>query len=438
VSTNQLRTNVYCLGIGATGCGKGPGIKYPALLLEDSGLTEFIGPGEWKSDSGLRAAVVAAPSHCCMIDEFTKMLPMMVGDRAAPHLVGIKTLIISLFDKANASLGAAVYADRKEHRPDPLREPNFCLYGVGPPEDLTGSLDRGALADGFLNRFLVFFSDDRDPERVQVESVKPPAELIAAMKQLHLELQPAGNLAGSTPDAATATGCRAIGMEPAAFSLWSKEVREEQRERVARLRRGEDENQSLANLWVRYQEHVGKLALIRSAADDCKRKIRIDDVAWARDLVLWCLERMQAVVETRLSDSKVEKDTKRVRRMIDAAGVKGVNANAITRQTQWLRRGERKDILQTLLESGQIVSPPRRRGDNAATPTVYYGVAVLSDAELAELLGQSSPSSKVRVDDSGRHKVLTGGSLPNRDAQSSKSGLTTGSNGNLEAASGSG
>ena len=369
----NLRTNIYALGIGETGCGKDPSISRPVTLLAHSMLERFVGPGEWKSDSGLRAALISEPSHACLIDEFIKVLRNLSGDRVPPHLAGIKRYILELFSRAGSVHLAAAYADRKQNAPIAINEPNFGIYGVGVPSDLFDALDRGAVQDGFLNRFLCFFVDDSLPQRHLIDAVLvPPAHLVERLRKLDDRLsitkegEPRRNLAGATSGIATATCCRIVPMIEDART----EVTELEAENDERIRGMQKDGNPLANLWNRFSEHVQKLALIRVACEDRERAISQADVKWASELVLWCLTRTNRLAEAHVADSRTEAETKRVLRIVAAAGAKGMSGSLLARRTQWLRRHDRKDILQTLTDSRQI------RAEQSGTPqsprTTYF------------------------------------------------------------------
>jgi hypothetical protein len=354
---SNLRTNIYALGIGETGCGKDPSIKLPVALLGHAGLERFIGAGEWKSDSGLRAALLHEPSHVCLIDEFTKVLRTLSGDRIPPHLNGIKRYLLEMFTGAGSAHLAPAYADRKVNAPIVIIEPNLCVYGVGVPSDLFGALDRGALQDGFLNRFLLFFVDEDRPTRQRTEAdAIPPEDITRRMRALDARLSEgvknAGNLAGKTATPGSGTGCRTVPMLPQAIDF----VDEIESDIDRKVKRWRKDGNPIAVLWNRFAEHVQKIALIRTVADDRAREIGVQDIAWALELVTWCLNRTHRLAEAHVSDSQTEADTKRVLRLVVAAGEIGLTANQIARRTQWLRRGDRKDILQTLVESGQVLA----------------------------------------------------------------------------------
>lgn len=372
-SPTDLRTNLYTIGIGETGSGKEVGIKLPCSLLAHAGLSSVIGPGEWKSDSGLRSSLIAAPSHVCFIDEFCKVLRNLSGDNCPPHLTGIKRYLLEMFSRANGVHQAPAYADRKLNAPVEILEPNLCVYGVGVPADLFESMNRGAVSDGFLNRFLVFFVDDQLPPLHKVGRALPPPDLVERIKKLDLRTKPQG-LHGRGVGVAVATGCRVVGFTPAADAL----IDEMQLQNDERIRSMRASANPLADLWNRTTEHIVKVALVASVCDDPDRPMDVPAVEWARKLVLWCTERTQAAAEARVADSKVEADTKRLLRLIDACGDAGMPSARLSRSTQWLRRSDRKDLLQTLIESGQVVTATKATSTKPATVYVAARFAVVA------------------------------------------------------------
>jgi len=381
VSTpTDLRTNLYMLGIGKTACGKDPSIKLPNLLLSRARLERFVGPGEWKSDSGLRAALMEQPSHACYIDEFTKVLDVMSGKQVPPHIKGLKRYLLQLFTVANAVWLPPGYADRKLHVPTPIEQPNLCIYGTGVPEELFSALDRGAVSDGFLNRFLVFFADADQPPRRKVGRAEPPQEIVDRMQEVSAMLSPENALPAIS---SVGQPMMTLGIDDAADELMDS-ILEENDRRIARLRGDGD---PLSDLWVRMGEHVAKVACVRTASEDPTRPIGEQDIRWANDLVVWCLERMAAEADSRVSDSQQESLVKRVRRLVVDAGSAGISTHVLTRGTQWLRRSDRKDILQTLVESGEVVveQVSSREGLPGGRPkTVYVGAHFRSAEDASE------------------------------------------------------
>lgn len=348
----DLRTNVYCLGIGETACGKDASVRMPQLLLTRAGLNWCVGPGEWKSDSGMRAALIESPSHCAYLDEFAKRLAAMSEKHVPPHLRGIKSYLLEFFGAANSVHLAPAYADRVANKPMPIEQPNLCLYGTGVPSEMFAAFDGNAIRDGFLNRFLPFWVDDAMPERRRVCRADPPAELVERMRAL-AEATKCGDFDGLASAAPTV---RIVEMSDDALALLA-DIEAENDQRILDMRRGDERDHDLADLWVRCGAHISKLALIRAVGDDPTpgRCIDVDDLAWARDVVVWCLRRTMIEARDHIAANETEANGQKVFRIVDRAGRKGITASDLTRATQWLRRSERKDTIATLIESGRIV-----------------------------------------------------------------------------------
>ncbi len=347
----NLRTNIYAIGIGRTGCGKDASISRPVTLFAHAQLERLIGPGEWKSDSGLRAALIDHPSHVCFIDEFTKVLKVLSGERIPPHLAGVKRYLLELFSRAGSVHMAPGYADRKLNAPVHLNEPNLCLYGTGTPDDLFAALDRGAVADGFLGRFLCFLVDEDVPQRVpRLPDDVPPPELVERLQALDRRTAPTGNLTGASSGLGTATGARLVPLTAEA----AERVTAIQAQADDAMRRMHACGDPMADVANRRVEHVLKLALVRAASDDSDREITLTDVEWAERLVRWCTERLRLIATERIASTPYEAELQRILREVRAAGPDGLTSNQLARAARTVSSRSRKEILAHLIEAGMV------------------------------------------------------------------------------------
>jgi len=385
-SPTDLRTNLYTLGIGETGCGKEASLKMPELLFRRAQIDQFVGDGRWKSDSGLRSALMQKPSQFCPMDEFVKQLMNMAGDRVPPHLAGIKDHVLSLFGCASGVHHASAYADREKNAPVVLNEPNLCIYGTGVPADLFKAMDGGAVADGFLNRFLVFFVDDPLPPIQYVPRETRYDEMIADVQQLEECSRPDGDLTGITSDQTVDTGCVTLRFTSEAQTAVD-EIQQANDDRIREMRAA---NNPMADLWNRFTEHVIKIALVAAGSEwvpDNVPKVTVSHVRWAERLAMWCLGRTQAAAERYVADSQVEAKVKRVLRILEEAGEDGMTASQLTRKTYWLSRFERKDVIATLADGGQIIAhsvPTKRRPVTTYWASQFVPQSVADAIEAAE------------------------------------------------------
>lgn len=76
-----------------------------------------------------------------------------------------------------------------------------------------------------------------------------------------------------------------------------------------------------------------------------------------------------AAVERHVADTEVEAHLKRLKEIIRNAGAKGITKSEITRASQWLKSRDRNEILETLIESGDITTG--MRGSSTRQAMVY-------------------------------------------------------------------
>ena len=63
---------------------------------------------------------------------------------------------------------------------------------------------------------------------------------------------------------------------------------------------------------------------------------------------------MISEAERHIADNQTQANHQKVLRLIQGAGDAGLSRNEITRRTQFLERRQREDILQALVEAGQV------------------------------------------------------------------------------------
>jgi hypothetical protein len=365
-TSTDLRTNFYILGIGETGCGKDASLKLPPQLLVAAGLHTLVGPSEWASAAGLRAALKHAPAHCCYIDEFAKLLSQMSGERTPAHLANIRRYMLECFSSAGSTWQAVAYADRKLHDHDPMSEPHLCVYGTGVPAEAFTAMGRAGVADGFFNRLLICWADEQLPKRNRIGRVVPPSGLVQRLQALEEATRPAGNLAGKSSAFGVETGCRTIHWAKGAEDAWER-VRDNFESRMVMAR---EAGSDLADLWARSGEHVAKLALLRSVCDNPTRGIGIQDVDWATEFVQWTTQRTMHAAADRIAENNYERCLKFVRRTIREVGAEGVTSTDLLRKFTWMTSPEVAEALKRLEAQGEIEST-KVTGRRGRPPVVY-------------------------------------------------------------------
>jgi len=347
---SDLRTNLYTLGMAASGAGKDHNRKCANILLIEAGLTGLIG-GDPASGAGLLKTLAERNGRAFLqLDEFGRTLKHMSGKNAGPQ-AGITTLMLKLFSEANEIYAGTEYgnADGKRGRTD-IDQPCLNVHATSVPQHIHEALSSSESSDGFMARWLYF--EEKGFELVphcRQGIGEPPEGIVSAIKELAAMPTNAHPRGGHVAIDLSSLGKPAIRpqvilMTPEAQKAWDDFMiacRARQAEEI-RLKSG------LEGCWSRSFEHSAKIALTAS----WDGVITKDLISWANDVALMSADRMAAMVSQHVSDNETEGELKKVLRIIEAH--QGITQAALTRKTQNLNKRRRTEILNDLVESHQI------------------------------------------------------------------------------------
>jgi hypothetical protein len=151
--------NLYCIEVGDSACGKENAPKVTKNILNELGLGDRITDGV-ASDVALLRALSEAPDHSMFYwqDETWKILYAAAGKQASTHAQGIYQVIMSLYSMADMPFHGRKYANPKDNI-EAIPRPFLVFGGATTPSRFADALEEKHVADGFLNRLLVFQSD---------------------------------------------------------------------------------------------------------------------------------------------------------------------------------------------------------------------------------------------------------------------------------------
>lgn len=364
-SPTGLRTNIYALACAGTCDGKGWAAKCVTRIMVAANVTERLGPSEFKSGSGVRALLLDYPSVVACIDEFGLYLGSTLDPAAPAYLRDIVTKLMVLFSVSDSVHQPDAYADRRANPPQPLYEPNLCVYGMTTPSTLFGSLSSGSISSGLLGRVLLFQGTSTPPRRFDGVGAPPDPALVQTIRDLDRATRPPEGTIEHMGGFA-----RTLPLTPEA-DAWVRELYATNDARMARIRlRGS----TLGDIWGRHVEHAIKLALIRTVtADPSATTIGLPALRWGEALAAWCATSLQRSAGDLVADSPRQALAQRMLRAIRDAGEAGITGTQLYRSSQHLSRTERKDILATLLESEliEMAERPAAAGQPGRPVTVY-------------------------------------------------------------------
>lgn len=340
----DLRTNLLILSLAPTSSGKEHPqncIKRLALL---SGLDAHMMSEPVSGGGFLKGLTKANRVGLLVMDEIGRYIGNLSNKNAGSWQREIIDYIIKTFSCANSTLKGRQYVDDKKNPTIDIFQPHFCCLGSTVAEKFQQACGSSEIIDGFLNRWVLFSSDERPDRQKEVRFAPPPEELlerIRALSQLR-NYNPYGE-----PE------MREVRFTPEAWDYFV-----EFRDRMDALIKTAP--YPMDCLYARTAEHVEKIALTLSDSED----VLIADVRAAIAIVEQS-NRSIAEFAGQIADNSNEQEFLRVQEIIRRA--KDIKRGTLTRKTQFLQGGDRRrnEILNALLENNNIST--RKVGT-----TIYY------------------------------------------------------------------
>jgi len=365
---SNLRSNLYVVGIADSGSGKNHAREIVNEVFFEAGLANHLGGNKIASGAGLLTALHRQPAILFQIDEFGMFLSAAADRKRSPrHITEILDNMTELFTAAGGIFLGAEYANRDgmNERRD-IVEPCLCVYGTTTPLHFWGALQGANVADGSLARFLILPSDEDYPDENLAAGLRhAPSELIDGLQWIaNGGGRQRGNLVGKTSGASTAVDAAIVPMTEEAkarFAALSAELTVELRAAAGT---------AFTAILARIGENAMKLALIVAVGRNPARPVvETGDAEWAIRFVRHFAGRTMEAVERHVADTETEAHLKRLREIIRGAGREGLTKSEITRASQWLKARDRNEILDTLIESGDI--KPAMRETRGRRAMVY-------------------------------------------------------------------
>jgi len=341
----SLRTNLYVVGLAASGYGKDHPRKCISQLATATGLDRFMGPETFLSDSAMRKTVEHHPSLFCMIDEFGGFISKMMDKNAGNYQKGMRQMLLSLYSQSgDVYRGAASAAEQHE----PIFNPCLSFYGTSTPHDFWPAMSGAGVADGFLPRFLLLNIPGQPPEDERPwMPLKPSNDLVKRCKKFFQDVRP-GNLAKA--DAMTGR----IDPAPAKWGAGAEECYRHWKKKCREYGRNEPD---FDMMWTRTMENALKVAhIVTLGVDPAHPKITGALMEWGVELAALSTRTAIEQVRDRLSNNDKQAEYLKARRFIKATGRKGATARDVGRAfngTVDLPR--RASILNQLVEEGHVV-----------------------------------------------------------------------------------
>lgn len=335
---SDIRTNPYVIAVADSGAGKEHPRKAIKLLLTEAGAISMLGAEDLASDAGLFSTISKTPSTLLLMDELGRFLRTANDDRAPPHLKNIMSMLMRLSGSADSSFIDKARAEHREIEALVIKNPNLVLFGTTVPGRLLQGLKKDDITDGFVPRFLLFHSDDPDPDKQWVTDKTPPPEMVKTIHEWFrrpINAYPKGDLDLVNPNPLQVDATPEAQLIFDAFEAQN------------RVRKARTRGTGIDAIWSRADEHAGRLALIVAAGCNFDSPL-IDRVhaEWACEVVAFVLDRAIAEIDTGMAENEHEASIKKVLGFI--AGKGSVTRSELLRKFRWLKSEALNGIVMTL------------------------------------------------------------------------------------------
>jgi hypothetical protein len=364
------RTALFLLNLGKSATGKEHAKYTLEKVLQACGAEQLIGPDGYTAGSAVFSALMEAPRHVTVIDEFSKYIHAAQNKYSSSHLMEANTQLMQVFGRASGILRPKSYStigltkDRKaELRNMRVMAPSITLLAMSTPEDFFQKIDVASVSDGFLNRFLVCTSDAPRAVRRHKEPLPVPQRVIDWANTIAMRR-------GAEPDSAND--------EPPLHTLvFSQEALEMQEAYQLECIEWADTlaKFGLSEMPMRCNEIAMRIALIHALSRDPQAEyVMPEDMGWAIGWVRYNSRDFIQRLKMSVAGSEFEGMKKAALLAIRAAGEKGITfaRMQIDKPFSTYREKDLKEVLKALEEADLVYKDANSNGKRGRPVTIYY------------------------------------------------------------------
>lgn len=361
IQTNRkVRTNIYCLGVGASGCGKESARSVIKEVFYHAGCGHLASVETLASDAAIITAL-KKPGHesqIFLIDEIGRFIKTTNSAAKNPHLYNINTTLLTLYSSSHQMFHGKNYADAEKQAK--IDNPNLCLYGTTVPEVLYEGLPLESLTNGFLSRMLIFESESPNPyanKRIDLTQ-KPPKDLIDKLKHLFrkkINIFPTGNV-------------DQINVNPQIVPLNENalDLIDDFETYITDMRTALMKENRVHEIHNRTAQMAEQIALIVAGGIDIDDPVITEkEMLYGIQLAKYLADNTLYIAENFVADNDYQHALKKIFNIIRDNGKTSVSL--LTSKTTHLQQYLRKDIINTLKESDLIAEISEGEGKKKKT-----------------------------------------------------------------------
>jgi len=335
--------NLYLLNVAPSGSGKNAPQEKIKEVLIDAKCDYLLGSGDYVSDASLMDGLPESPVRLDIIDEAGGMLKS-VNKGGATYNGKMADILAELYTTSTSIFLGRQTAEGNKGR---ALRPNVNLLCSTTPTGLSEGVTVSAIEKGLMGRFLIFIGDGNKKARRVEQPTRLDNTTILKLQQL-ASYQPEKSdkvIAGHAQDITflTKTDQANIMLQQAfeEFDKWRIDA--------------EGDDVMLPVISRLYQQML-KVTMIHAISRQIFKAIpEVDhnDVSFGYQTIQYFYHHMKDIIRQCVFSNKTEQHVQKVLNAIKA-NERGLTKSQLANRTRFLKKKERNEILEDLLEAGQI------------------------------------------------------------------------------------
>ncbi len=368
-----LRTNFMCVSVALSGRGKDHPRIMSKRILGQLGLDQSVLPDRIASGQGIVQMLrTASGKGVWLCDEFGRLYSRTKNLQSST--ASMSDFLIELYNAAGSHYKGSSYADNSRSAKTDIDQPCLNIHATTVPDRFYESIDPEDITDGFFARWLIFDLDEVELPLPSIPTIDPNSNVPPTIRrELEWWLSQPTNCQQSKNSLPNIINPRRADYHILASDILT-DFQLKCRQKANDLLQ---EKSNAYPIYNRTAEMAIKLAIVACN----KYEVTPDVMQWACDLSLAITKSMLVIIKSNIGISETLKIRTQLVNWFEDNYLKdkfkdGFSANELFRLAPFsfrnLRLRDRKDILDDLINCGQLRTQTLRHKGNGTTFTIYW------------------------------------------------------------------
>ena len=336
--------NLYLLNVAPSGSGKNAPQEKIKEVLIDAKCDYLLGSGDYVSDASLMDGLPESPVRLDIVDEAGGMLKS-VNRGGATYNAKMADILAELYTTSTSIFLGRQTAEGNKGR---ALRPNVNLLCSTTPTGLSEGVTVSAIEKGLMGRFLIFIGEGNKKAR-RVESPTRLDSVTIGHLQSLAAYEPEKSdriIAGHVQDITMLEKTESANkMLQQAFEFFDE------------LRIKSEGDDVMLPIISRLYQQMLKITMIHAISRQIYKQVPIvdhNDVSFGYQTVQYFYHHMKDIINQCVFTNKTEQNTQKLLNVIGKAKEEGLSKRQLTRKTRYLKKKERNEIIEDLLEADKI------------------------------------------------------------------------------------